>query len=244
MYSSLSSTIPEPQKLTLKDNPATQHLAPVTLSTPVPLPSTALKGATRPGRSKLACVTAYLEIPETNALTSRAGVGIPTGNHWRPCVCRDLRAALPAAAAQGSPDATCGHAHPTQAPRSYWSARRGGHATPAPGALIGEGARRSQGRRAGLALGPPAPPVAGSGKRAGPGAAGSTARSVHLQCPGDRSGQARPGPPLGIPHHRPDPRLSPGRDPRATHQADGPPSSRLRGSQPPGSVRTPGSGEA
>lgn len=58
-----------PRSPNLRSSPlkTTQPLAPVTVSTPVPLPGTALKRATRPARSKLASVTAYLGIPETNA---------------------------------------------------------------------------------------------------------------------------------------------------------------------------------
>lgn len=151
VYSSLFSTIPEPQKLILETTQVPLSLVPVTVSiTKVPFLGRKLKKAALSGRSNPARLTAYPGSlswlrpryqsshlrgwsPDSNGRTL-AGVSPAREDRAPAPLNRDLRAAL-AAAPLGSPDSASGHAHPHGPPRPrdpIGQRIKGGYATPAP----------------------------------------------------------------------------------------------------------------
>lgn len=108
-----------------------------------------------------------------NALTSRIGVWVQRRKHWEAFLrgegkhtpglpCLALRAAL-ALSAPETVDSDSGHAQfswSTHEPKSHWSPAAVRPCCASPRTRIADSSCRSQGRGAGLSLGPHAPPVA------------------------------------------------------------------------------------
>lgn len=201
-----------PQSPNLRSSPlkTTQPLAPVTVSTPVPLPGTALKRATRPARSKLASVTAYLGIPETNASHLPGWSRDP---NWEP---------LAAVRLPRPPSSSAGRRGAGKPRRGLWP--RPPHPGPAILLVSAPGRPRHARPRRPHWRGCPPLPGPPSGARPRPssttccrewetsGARGSTARPVHLQCPRGPQPPAAPGP---VPRYPPPPPPRPPAVPRA-----------------------------
>lgn len=149
VYSSLFSTIPEPQKLILETTQARHHY-PVTVSiTKVPFLGRKLKKAALSGRSNPARLIAYPGSlswlhPRYQRLSPP---GLESGFQWGNIGwCLSARGTRHSSSQPRPPRCSGGRptgkprlglwprppSRPTQAPRFHWSARQGGHATPAP----------------------------------------------------------------------------------------------------------------